>query len=1057
MNDAADDKRDWLNSYVDQSVTFSSWRKVEAKISQILKQNVEKKLMDPVNRQILFQILGDDFVNKYFSSYTNSPAVLDTIRHDEKERKFVEMKTYVSSVIANALQKNGPKSDSKVQSDLSAFSQDLQNVVESDIQEEVAETKSKKKAKTDIHEKYLAGLLASEMNVIEDLIPKMGSQLVVLSDNLRQLIWPVCSATKEKSKIKKNFEKVQNKFTQLYRKSDVSEDNKNIIPAVNKVFVESKCLESLKSEENIKLSAVILKLCDIYGRKFQFQFVYFAIVVQHQFLKDKQKAYDQNYGYAAFFLEQILRTCAPNSNRCTKIAKKVSEILLDMDKQLDAHIKEKLLMKPKDQKDYKEDQFHAGKAENIDFYLNKWISTAFVAVLKPNLLFFIWDQLFYHKWENKIFQDISLALLGLLKPWFMAAKNQNDILKVFLDEPGFLYFLDVRNALSHIQKRGNFLDVPPMNRNVKYTQEPVAVPPPPPPPPPPLPPKPPSPKRVIPVAPPVPIPVVPPKLPEPPPKPVKIAPKLIPWVPYNKEKMKEISSVKSKVDLPFDFYIDSVRFVPDNGTIIKVTGKVLNMYLGQKAKSIKFQAYPELDSFCRYPKYAFKQAINLESIPMNPDVVIMLRVYTVEHHSKSVSVLGSCLFGPFSNKHGKQATLRVGGHQIRVRHGIPDPDFDVEHMLASHMDDNPIIPGLTILVRVLPHSKDPVPASEYETNCYRSELARPNESENRLYKHYLESDDIAVTVRDKALLLIGQASANDPTLKQLIQQQFPKEGSDVEDFPYQRYVHYSNKQHGMMVLVDKAAGLPLFLEGRYLQCLAQVFPGEDTKMGDGKSQVISFVTNELELSSSQRAPDWSDQPTNVKPEYDDRAFILVSLYGLRPRYDSANQRLLDREGREPRFNLQQAIAWSAMHCFDKGAVYAGIHQIPLLKGRPPDDILQKLSYLPLDYICKKFKSQVKVFEAASIEVSVWDGHFTNSECPPLPVHMDLLNISSNPSRYLKAAEHPSGATVADLLRLGLKNPSQFSAYKKKILELLKIAFKSNLDNSLLKSGYSATI
>lgn len=52
----------------------------------------------------------------------------------------------------------------------------------------------------------------------------------------------------------------------------------------------------------------------------------------------------------------------------------------------------------------------------------------------------------------------------------------------------------------------------------------------------------------------------------------------------------------------------------------------------------------------------------------------------------------------------QQASLRTGGHQIRVRHGLPDPDFTVEHMLASHMDDNPIIPGITLLLRVLPHS-----------------------------------------------------------------------------------------------------------------------------------------------------------------------------------------------------------------------------------------------------------------------------------------------------------------------------------------------------------------
>ncbi len=45
-----------------------------------------------------------------------------------------------------------------------------------------------------------------------------------------------------------------------------------------------------------------------------------------------------------------------------------------------------------------------------------------------------------------------------------------------------------------------------------------------------------------------------------------------------------------------------------------------------------------------------------------------------------------------------------------------------------------------------------------------------------------------------------------------------------------------------------------------MQCLVQVFPGEDTKIGNGKKQITSFITEELELDSPQRAPDWSDQP-----------------------------------------------------------------------------------------------------------------------------------------------------------------------------------------------------
>lgn len=372
------------------------------------------------------------------------------------------------------------------------------------------------------------------------------------------------------------------------------------------------------------------------------------------------------------------------------------------------------------------------------------------------------------------------------------------------------------------------------------------------------------------------------------------------------------------------------------------------------------------------------------------------------------------------------------------------------------MDDNPILPGVTLLLRVLPHQKDNVLAPEYEDGSYRSELAKPNDSEKRLHKHYQSSKDLTQTVRDAALLLTGQASASDAVLLQSIQQQLQKEGLDVEDFPYQRYIRYE-KENGIMILADKASGLPIFLEGRYLQCLVQVFPGEDTKMGNGKSQVISFVTEELELDSPQRAPDWSDQPKKVTPDYDDRAFIFVTLYGLRPKFDPSSGKVSDKEGKEPKFQLQHAIAWSAVTCFDKGAVHAGVHQIPLLKGRPPDDIIEKLSYLPLDYICKKFKNEVKIFDAASIEISIWDGCFSNNECPPLPTHNNLLNISSRPAKYIHASEHRTGSTAADLLKQGLPNPSELSKHKSQIVQHLKTIFKSNLDTSLSKAGYSPTI
>lgn len=88
----------------------------------------------------------------------------------------------------------------------------------------------------------------------------------------------------------------------------------------------------------------------------------------------------------------------------------------------------------------------------------------------------------------------------------------------------------------HVHRKGKFSEIPGMNRNIKFeNQEP---------PPPPLP---------------------PPKVPTPVPQ-----RRFVPWVPYDKAKAKDVKISKSKLDFPFDLYLDAVRFLPDNSTFIKV-------------------------------------------------------------------------------------------------------------------------------------------------------------------------------------------------------------------------------------------------------------------------------------------------------------------------------------------------------------------------------------------------------------------------------------------------------------------------------------------------------
>lgn len=102
-----------------------------------------------------------------------------------------------------------------------------------------------------------------------------------------------------------------------------------------------------------------------------------------------------------------------------------------------------------------------------------------------------------------------------------------------------MHTLDIRQALIHVFRGGRFSEIPGMNRNVIYDNV-----------------------KKLPIPPRVPTP--------PPPKPATPRRTFIPWVPYDKAKVKDVKISKSKLDFPFDLYIDAVRFVPDNATFLKV-------------------------------------------------------------------------------------------------------------------------------------------------------------------------------------------------------------------------------------------------------------------------------------------------------------------------------------------------------------------------------------------------------------------------------------------------------------------------------------------------------
>ncbi|PVD32717.1 hypothetical protein C0Q70_08162 [Pomacea canaliculata] len=221
-----------------------------------------------------------------------------------------------------------------------------------------------------------------------------------------------------------------------------------------------------------------------------------------------------------------------------------------------------------------------------------------------------------------------------------------------------------------------------------------------------------------------------------------------PWVAFS-TKTKNPSPTTSRD--PFDFYVDSVRYIPDNASIIKVTGRILK---GGELTSLQdILALPLLQGPARCPAFDFRLLVNSEGKQANPETLLLLRVYTVDMITEKVVVVGSCLLKVFDTTKRKEGLLRVGGHQLRLRSGMPDVRQGISNLKHTDLDFAPAVPACSLLVRLLPCSQDPVPAPLYSSGYYQSSDCQPTISEQRIFASYTEHMAYPQTERDMILRL----------------------------------------------------------------------------------------------------------------------------------------------------------------------------------------------------------------------------------------------------------------------------------------------------------------
>ena len=118
-----------------------------------------------------------------------------------------------------------------------------------------------------------------------------------------------------------------------------------------------------------------------------------------------------------------------------------------------------------------------------------------------------------------------------------------------------------------------------------------------------------------------------------------------PFVPYKPSAGKADPKPTTNRD-PFMLYIDAVRYIPDNATILKVTGRILRA--GDVTNLQDILAVPDLDSSARSPSFNFSMLVNEGGQLANPELLLFLRIYTYDIEVKKVTVIGSCLVSVFN-------------------------------------------------------------------------------------------------------------------------------------------------------------------------------------------------------------------------------------------------------------------------------------------------------------------------------------------------------------------------------------------------------------------------
>ncbi|XP_019401221.1 PREDICTED: uncharacterized protein LOC109317163 isoform X1 [Crocodylus porosus] len=415
----------WLNPSLQETLLPGNpWYKVLDKLGAALAEKVKPRLRNRKQRQMIFHLLGQHFVTKYFSEYPNQPSLLE-------EDSFDHQSSLEHSSNQESVAKKSPNS---------VESEDIDLAI---VRESVLQLNEKEKMRigSDIHSRILncsgsnmlgksvCAIISVDGETILTVCRRLSGNL--LPKTLRQLIW-TDKLLKSNTKVPKtertiNIERearvtfgqtVEHRIAELKVKSATQSPISGLIEnEVVEKYDKTPCMHYFASDEQMILEThKTLNVLYVFNGTYEPYLIHWLFPLQMTFKQTTATA--ENPYELAVYLYFLHQNLSPSWVEIFAMAEWVMSILEREDTEFFDHLQQNfrktITMDPKDflvelivqERDEAQELYaSADRAEQNQhlakellgspvIFLRKWMGEGFVSTVDFPVVLLIWDQLY---------------------------------------------------------------------------------------------------------------------------------------------------------------------------------------------------------------------------------------------------------------------------------------------------------------------------------------------------------------------------------------------------------------------------------------------------------------------------------------------------------------------------------------------------------------------------------------------------------------------------------------------------------------------------------------